>query len=558
MPVLQFKGKTAIDTYHHTVPHHALQCDEKLSVLEQGKRPALDGNLIVEGDNLLALKSLLPTHAAKIKCIYIDPPYNTGNEGWIYNDNLSQPQFKEWIGQVVGREEEDACRHDKWCCMMYPRLQLLKELLREDGAIFVSIDDNEVQHLRMMMDEIFGADNFLCSFAWQKRYSPPPDTKDIGYVHESILAYRKGPGFKRNLLPLTSEQVSRYKNPDTDPRGPWKAMDYTCRYSKDERPNLYYPIIHPHTKKKVWPDPNRVWAFSQEEHEVNEEENLLWWGKAGKSKVPAKKNFLAGIQKGMMPVSLLSYEDVGHTDEATKELARIIPKAKMNPKPTRLIMHLIQIASDKDSLILDSFAGSGTSGHAVLKLNQQDGGNRKFILVQIPYETKAEQKEKLNICKSITAERVRRVIQGYCYETPKGTKEKVDGVNGSFTYAYLAQEPILGEYRDITKHLPSYEEIAKYIFYTETSTVWEKKRLNKDTNKIGEHHNTSFYLLYTPNQENDQALDLKFLNDVVAKDKCPTVVIYCEKIWIHRSELLDWSAQHKKSIRSMIVPFNLK
>ncbi len=157
MPIIQFKGKTAIENYHRVVPHHTLEMDGKLSL---AKKPSLDGNLIIEGDNLIALKSLLPTHAGKIKCIYIDPPYNTGNEGWIYNDNLTQPQFKEWIGQAVGKEGEDACRHEKWCCMMYPRLQLLKELLRDDGAIFISIDDNEVHHLRMLMDEIFGRGKF--------------------------------------------------------------------------------------------------------------------------------------------------------------------------------------------------------------------------------------------------------------------------------------------------------------------------------------------------------------------------------------------------------------
>jgi adenine-specific DNA-methyltransferase len=160
MPVLQFKGKTAIEGYHHTVAHHTLEFDPKLSVLGKGKKAGVDGNLIIEGDNLIALKALLPTHAGRIKCIYIDPPYNTGNEGWVYNDNLTQPQFKEWIGQTVGKEAEDATRHDKWCCMMYPRLQLLKELLRNDGAIFVSIDDNEVASLRMLMDEVFGEENY--------------------------------------------------------------------------------------------------------------------------------------------------------------------------------------------------------------------------------------------------------------------------------------------------------------------------------------------------------------------------------------------------------------
>jgi adenine-specific DNA-methyltransferase len=170
MPVLSFKGKTAVENYHWTVPHHILDFDAKLSVLPKGQKPSLDGNLIIEGDNLLALKALLPTHAGKVKCIYIDPPYNTGDEGWVFNDNLSQPQFKEWIGQVVGKEGEDFTRHDKWCCMMYPRLQLLKEMLREgDGVILVSIDDIEVHYLRMLMDEVFGPENFLEMIVWQKK-----------------------------------------------------------------------------------------------------------------------------------------------------------------------------------------------------------------------------------------------------------------------------------------------------------------------------------------------------------------------------------------------------
>lgn len=165
MPTLNFKGKTAVESYHLVVPHHVLEFDSKLSLSQE---PSLDDNLIIEGDNLLALKALMPTHAGKVKCIYIDPPYNTGNEGWIYNDNLTQPQFKEWVGKVVGKEGEDLTRHDKWCCMMYPRLQLLKELLSEDGVLLISIDDNEVHHLRMIMDEVFGEANFIAPLVWEK------------------------------------------------------------------------------------------------------------------------------------------------------------------------------------------------------------------------------------------------------------------------------------------------------------------------------------------------------------------------------------------------------
>jgi len=220
MPVLQFKGKTAIESYHHQIPHHTLEFEEAFSVRSAGEAPNLDDNLIVEGDNLLALKALLPTHAGRIKCAYIDPPYNTGNEGWIYNDNLTQPQFKEWIGQTVGKEGEDATRHDKWCCMMYPRLQLLKELLSVDGAVFISIDDNEGHHLRMMLDEIFGENNFVATVVWRNS-TGPKQSKYLSTSHDYILCYAKNKEqWSRNLLPRTPEQEADYTNPDDDPRGP--------------------------------------------------------------------------------------------------------------------------------------------------------------------------------------------------------------------------------------------------------------------------------------------------------------------------------------------------
>jgi adenine-specific DNA-methyltransferase len=298
MPKLDWIGKKAVVNHHREVPFHLLRENPELSVGDPGS-----GNLLVQGDNLLALKALLPYYAGQVKCIYIDPPYNTGNEGWVYNDNVNSPEMREWLGRAVGKEAEDLSRHDKWMCMMYPRLALLREFLRDDGAIFISIDDNEVHFLRMMMDEIFGANNFLCSFAWEKRYAPPPDTKDIGYLHETILAYRRTPKFQRNLLPLTADQTGRYKNPDDDSRGPWKAMDYSCRYTADERPNLYYPIIHPKTGEEVWPKRTRVWAMSREVHERNVAENRLWWGVKGNSTVPALKNFVDKIQQGIMPLT---------------------------------------------------------------------------------------------------------------------------------------------------------------------------------------------------------------------------------------------------------------
>lgn len=258
MPTLSFKGKTAVENYHHTVPHHVLEIDKGLSV---SKKPSLEDNLIIEGDNLLALKSLLPTHAGRIKCIYIDPPYNTGNEGWVYNDNLTQPQFKDWIGKTVGKEGEDATRHDKWCCMMVPRLALLKELLREDGAIFVSIDDNEVANLRFMMDEVFGADRFIGQIVWKSRLSE--DARNVSGLstdHEYVLAYGS---YSSTALRGAEKDLTKFSNPDRDPRGDWRSADLTGLATRARRPNLHYDLIDPKTRTN-YGCPPMGWRFDRE------------------------------------------------------------------------------------------------------------------------------------------------------------------------------------------------------------------------------------------------------------------------------------------------------
>ena len=477
MPTLNWIGKEAVVKHHKEVPFRLLEPVPELSCGD-----ADSGNLIVQGDNLHALKALLPRYAGQVKCIYIDPPYNTGNEGWVYNDNVNSPEIRKWLGEVVGKEGETLDRHDRWLCMMYPRLVLLRQFLREDGAIFVSIDDNEVAALRLMMDEIFGAGNFLCAFAWEKRYSPPPDTKDIGYLHETLLAYRRTPAFKRNLLQLTNDQTGRYKNPDNDARGPWKAMDYTCRYTAEERPNLYYPIRQPNTGEEIWPKKTRVWAMSREVHERNEAENRIWWGAKGTNSVPALKNFLSEIQQGMMPVSLLKHEVAGHTDEAAKELRELVPWIKFTPKPTRLIQHLLKIATDKDSLILDSFAGSGTTAHAVLKQNAEDGGNRRFILVEMDD----------NIARTVTAERVKRVAQGYT--NAKGNA--VEGLGGGFQFCRLSAEPLFDAGGQIRRDV-SFAQLAEFVWFAETGTgLSPAKRGKADSPLLGVHEGRAIYLLY--------------------------------------------------------------
>lgn len=559
MPVIQFKGKTAIESYHHTIPHHTLEFDPKLSVLPKGEKPSLDGNLIIEGDNLLALKALLPTHAGRIKCIYIDPPYNTGNEGWVYNDNLTQPQFKEWIGKTVGKEGEDFTRHDKWCCMMYPRLQLLKELLRDDGAIFVSIDDTEVHHLRMLMDEVFGPDNLMREIVWKNKYGPGAMTKGFGSVHEYILCYSRS-RLKSIESRLTAEEIARYTGRDGQfqKRGGFITQPLMTR-SKDERPNLIYSVTY--KGEEIWPDTQWIWESDRLLKAIKDDEVVFRksedkWSVRFKQYLRDKNG---DIRKGK-PISIL---DGPFNQEGTWEIERIFgnKEAFQNPKPSALIRRLLsyELNGDegKNSLCLDSTAGSGTTAHAVLELNKEDGGSRRFILVQQPYDTKENEKKKFNISERVTVQRVRKVIEGYTYVTARGKKEKLEGLGGTFSYGRLG--PVLfGEYRDLGSNLPSYEEIAKYVFYTETSREFDKKALNSKTGKIGEYRKTGYYLLYTSNNKEDRALDLEWLKSIEKSEKNRNVVVYCEKIWIHRDDLAKYEKDTGRKVRPMLVPFNLK
>lgn len=386
MPALEWIGKRAVVRHHLEVPYRILEPVPELSFGE-------GDNLLVEGDNLEALKALLPQYRGRVKLVYIDPPYNTGNEGWVYNDNVNSPEIRDWLGKVVGPEAEDLSRHDKWLSMMYPRLRLLHELLREDGSLWMSIDDNEVHRARMLLDEIFGPQNFVATLIWQKKYSTQNDAIYFSDMHDYILVYAKRKkssrgdpaGWSLNKLPPSPEKLARYKNPDNDPRGPWKMENYTCAKTREERPNLYYPIVNPNTGEEIWPSPTRVWAFSREEHERHLRENRIWWGKDGRGR-PNLKSFLSEVQATMVPTTLWLREDVGDTQEARREVRQILEGEDFpTPKPTRLLQRILQIATNPHDgdIVLDSFAGSGTTGHAVLKQNAADGGNRRFILVEL-------------------------------------------------------------------------------------------------------------------------------------------------------------------------------
>ncbi len=549
MPVLTFKGKSAVENHHHTVPHHVLETDAKRSVLSKGDAPSLSGNLIIEGDNLLALKALLPTHAGRIKCIYIDPPYNTGNEGWVYNDNLTQPQFKEWLGAVVGKEGEDASRHDKWCCMMWPRLNLLRDLLTDDGVIFVSIDDNEVHNLRSMMDEVFGEDRRLGCFVWKSRQNI--DNRNItgaSIDHEYVLCYgRRIRGAHRNR--------SQYANPDNDPRGDWASGNMVGLATKGQRPNLHYDLMNQKTGIN-YGRPEKGWRYDPSTMQRLIAENRIIWPESPDGR-PRRKVFLGELRTEFTGFSSIIAADV-FTRNGSLEIRRIFGDEPFAfPKPSRLIEILIDQATGDDSIVLDSFAGSGTTGHATLNLNATDGGNRQFILIQQAHDSKEDEKRNLNICNSVTAERLRRVMEGYTKRAngDGDTMEKVEGLGGSFTYARLGP-PLLGENKTWGEKPPAWNDLARYIYFTDTSQPLDVKEVNEKTGRLGGHAGVSYYLLYTPEPKQSRALDADVVKQLAA-DKAKRKVVYCEKLWVHRDDLAK-ARDEGNHIRPMFLPFQVK
>ncbi|WP_225434280.1 site-specific DNA-methyltransferase [Peribacillus tepidiphilus] len=468
MPTIQFKGKSFVQNhhfgvkYHELIPHHDKSHTERVSLYD---------NLIIHGDNLKALKAILPTYSGKVKCIVIDPPYNTGNEKWMYNDNVNSPMMKDWIGKIV--DKEDLTRHDKWLSMMMPRLKLLKDLRAEDGVIFVCIDDDEQHHLRILLDDVFGPENFISNIVWQKKYSPQNDAKFFSDMHDHILCYVKNTdetlGWKRNLLPRTKEQNSRYKNRDNDPRGPWKSSDLLVKtYSKE----YDYPIETP-SGRVVYPPAGRCWRTSKERLQEMIAENRIWFGENGEN-VPSIKRFLSEVQGGMVPSSWWSREDAGDNQMARNELKEIFDSPPFEtPKPVSLIKRILKIATNPGDIVLDSFAGSGTTGQAVLELNKEEPEKepRRFILVELEH-----------YANEVTAERIRRVIRGI----PNSKKDYLkNGLGGTFSFFSLG-EPIEMEAILHGKSLPTYEDLARYIFFTATGEEFDPSSVDQKRNFIGE------------------------------------------------------------------------
>ena len=580
MPTLNWIGKDKVLNHHLEVPFHVLE--RQYSFDEAGKHEEDNGseNMIIHGDNLLALKSLLPKYEGKIKCIYIDPPYNTGNENWVYNDNVNDPQIQRWLHQVVGKEGEDLSRHDKWLCMMYPRLKLLQRLLADDGVIFISIDDNEQANLKLICDEIFGVNCFVSDTSWQRTYSTRNDSKGIVSEVEHVLIYSKQTNWNPNKLPRTAEMNSKYKNPDND-IAVWRT-DNAYAPGAVSHQGMVYAIQHPFNGKMLYPSNGSCWRYQQEtmlaimngwcEYELKEIDDIneralicgvaegdvrknvkaivlkkslseskehaekvlkkgpwpkFFFTKNGKGGI-ARKTYLKNVG-GKLPTNLWKHDDVGHTDEAKKEMLNIFGGKTTfdTPKPTRLLQFILTIATNKDSIILDSFAGSGTTAHAVLNMNKADGGNRKFICIEM-----------MDYADTITAERIKRVINGY----GEG-KKTVDGTGGNFSY-YELGEPLLVD--DKLNNAVSTEKIREYIYYMETKQALPEAAAEEPM-LLGVYHGAAYYFNYE--KDASTTLNAAFLKSI--KTQAEAYVIYADTCVLSENKLQQFHITFKKIPRDI-------
>ena len=526
MPTLHWTGKEHVVNHHHQVPYRTLRPVYGFDA-EAGRTddPVRSGNRIIHGDNLEALKALLPEYEGRIKCIYIDPPYNTGNEGWVYNDNVTDPKIEKWLGEVVGKEGEDLSRHDKWLCMMYPRLRMLRELLSEDGAIFISIDDNEQAHLKLICDEIFGIRNFITDLIWRSADSSNNDSKRFSVDYNHTLVYGKTDWYPHRLA-RTAENNSHYKNPDNDPRGPWFSGNVS---SPNPRENLMYDIVSP--SGNVIRSPKNGWRWKKERVDKMIREKVIVFND-DESRI-VRKTFLKD-QRGIVPSNIWwDIEDTGHNRNAKYELMKVFNELKTSkifktPKPTKFIEKILKIGTDQDSIILDSFAGSGTTAHAVLNLNRADGGNRKFILIEME-----------DYADSITAERVKRVMQGYGKDN-----KAVPGTGGNFDYYQLG--PALFDTEGQLNPDATLDDVRRYVWFTETRLPYPTAPA-AHPDHLGDAHHVAYYLCYDPAAET--VLDRTFLESITAP--ADHFVIYADRTTLAPERLRELHLTFKKLPRDL-------
>ncbi|MEQ1740988.1 MAG: site-specific DNA-methyltransferase [Candidatus Nitrotoga sp.] len=594
MPELHFKGKEFVYNHHLSVPYRPLVIHDDKSA---GATHDLNGNLIIHGDNLHALKALLPLYAGKVDCVFIDPPYNTGNEGWCYNDNVNSPMLKEWLASnPVGIE--DGLRHDKWLAMMYPRIKLLHELLSDAGSFWMTLDDNEIHRARAMLDEIFGDQNFVATCIWHKNYAPKSSARHFSEDHDYLLIYAKNANnWAPNLLERTDEQNAAYKNPDNDPRGNWRPNNLAARnyYSKGT-----YSITCPSGRVVDGPPHGSYWRVSEEKFWALNKDGRIWWGENGNN-IPAPKIFLSEVKAGRVPQTIWEYNEVGHTQDAKREVLAILNDGNsddvfITPKPVRLLEKILDIAATEHSIVLDSFAGSGATAHAVLNANRKDGGDRCFVLVEC-----------MDYADTITAERLRRVMNGYDYEGTQrdelhreklnftslkkadkilahvasienleahrfdaikkevkdgelvvtGEKKitaRVEGLGGSFTYCTL------GDRLDLDgiltgKNLPSYEAIGAWLFHTATGEALNAGGIDMTNGYLGESSAFHVWLVYRPELEylksRDAALTLNFAEKITKAKQGKKHLVFAPAKYVPNKTLLPLGVEYAP------LPFSL-
>ena len=630
MPTLEWIGKDKVVNHHQQVPYRVLE--EKYTYNAEKS-----DNMIIRGDNLEALKALLPKYEGKVKCIYIDPPYNTGNEGWVYNDNVNDPKIKKWLGEVVGKEGEDLSRHDKWLCMMYPRLKILHRLLADDGVIFISISDVEHTHLRMICDEIFGRTNLVANVIWENNYSPRNDAKGITYATDNVLAYSKNPNWEPKRLGRTDSMDARYSTPDRDPV-PWTSSPAHAPGARTHK-GMVYAIQHPYTGELFYPPADRHWALEQAKVFAIMQEwadykleaiddadiRAQICGESTIENIPdvmavllneplesAQKKAVERYNAGCWPTyyftskgrggmrvkthldenegktvtTLWPYDEVGTNTEAKNEIKKLFDGAVPfdTPKPVRLLERILQIATDPDSIILDSFAGSGTTAHAVLNMNKV-GGNRKFILIEM-----------MEYADSITAERVKRVIDGYAQDqeivlfdeeitvsnleqgaellaeakavvkeakskyssvkkpTMDGNhlkvvavnkaKDAVPGTGGSFTF-YDLGEALLLPNGNLNENV-SVDKIREYVYYMETKESMVGVS-NGNPYFMGNSRDTAYYFYYE--KDTITTLDHDFLATI--PERADSYIIYADLCTIPAEELAKYNITFKKIPRDI-------
>lgn len=469
MPTLNWIGKEAVVKHHKDVPFRLLEPVPELSCGD-----AASGNLIVQGDNLHALKALLPRYAGQVKCIYIDPPYNTGNEGWVYNDNVNSPEIRRWLGEVVGKEGETLDRHDRWLSMMYPRLVLLRQFLTEDGVILISLDDVESGHLRLLLDEIFGFKNRIATIVWNTRNTDNRIKSHLSPDHEYIFVYGKSDSAR-----IEGRVIDRsdFKNPNKDPRGPYVTDPLKGKATASERPNLHeYNMAQPGTKNIWKPDPSKGWITDRAGYERLLAEDRIWWPPNPATGWPRKKRFLSETQE-RMPAS--SFWSEFKSQSGARELDEILDERVFAfPKPLSVIQRVISYCAPPGSLVLDSFAGTGTTAHAVLRQNAEDSGKRRFILVEMDD----------GIARNVTAERVKRVATGYT--NAKGNT--VEGLGGGFQFCRLSAEPLFTAEGQIRSDV-TFAQLAEFVWFAETGSGYTGQG---DSPLLGVHEGRGIYLLY--------------------------------------------------------------